>query len=918
MKNNLTKVLAVLLTLCMLMGMMIVPAVAEEGTQTDGVIVPDTSWYTPTTEEEIPEGEDNVYEIYTAAQLLGLSVLGQTNTFAEMTIKLMADIDLNPGWDATTTVASDKTVTLANAPANIWMPIPEFNGTIDGNGHTISGIYGYSNFTVPSSDVRPLGGFINTLENGEIKNLIVRNSLAVFESTSANSGTTRIHAGGFIGHVIDSTLDTLYVDIDAWAKFNYHMVIGGMICSFGTNSADKNYVGNVEDLVYAGSVGIIPASGGAYNHTTNGTNSRIGGMIGTNESWNATTAMALTMDNVAFIGNAFKPGKSSGDPLLCYTSGGNYNYKMGIDNSAIYISSTYWGADKNTTKGLTDVADDILNKEAVSDSTDTYAAAGWKSVTVADNVAYSNGAGAATIMLPGSVVDMINVSAFVQDTTSTNTAIEANTEWFGSESVVPEEPETPVFYLYDAADLLGLSVLANEGITFEDTIIKLMADIDLNPGWDATTKVENKVVTLANAPANVWTAIPEFNGTIDGNGHSISGIYGYTNFSVPASAVRVHGGFINTLKNGTIKNLIIKNSLSFFESTNGTSGTLRIHLGGLIGHVQDSTLTSLYVDMDTWAKFDYHYTLGGMICSLGTASSDRVYAGEIKDIVFAGTVGAISTTSNEYTTSGKRSSDKMRVAGMVAANTDWDYNKNVTLNMENIAFTGAFYWPGTATGDDLLCYTGSGNYNRAIGVNNAGNFYYYEEAGVATTKSAKALTDVADDIFKNLNASGNTTDTYADAGWVSVNVADNAAYANGAGLSTILLPGSVAAMLAANTQNLYLQKSVDGSAVRFIGVVNLTEAEMENFSALGFNLSMTYGGKTYTKTYTTTTVFTSLVANGETVDVSELGGTYFYAVEINGLDAAEGTVVFNVDGITVQAGETTANVYGSVTVEYTK
>ena len=81
---------------------------------------------------------------------------------------------------------------------------------------------------------------------------------------------------------------------------------------------------------------------------------------------------------------------------------------------------------------------------------------------------------------------------------------------------------------------------------------------------------------------------------------------------------------------------------------------------------------------------------------------------------------------------------------------------------------------------------------------------------------------------------------------------------------------------------------------------------------------MTYNGKTYTKTYTTTTVYTSLIANGNTVDVSELGGTYFYAVEINGLDAAEGTVVFNVDGITVQAGETTTNVYGSVTVEYTK
>ena len=92
----------------------------------------------------------------------------------------------------------------------------------------------------------------------------------------------------------------------------------------------------------------------------------------------------------------------------------------------------------------------------------------------------------------------------------------------------------------------------------------------------------------------------------------------------------------------------------------------------------------------------------------------------------------------------------------------------------------------------------------------------------------------------------------------------------------------------------------------------ISEEEFDNFSALGFDIAMTYNGKTYTNTYTTTTVYTSLMANGTPVSASEYGGTYFYAVEITGLDAATaGNVVFNVDGITIHAGETTTNVFGS-------
>ena len=120
-----------------------------------------------------------------------------------------------------------------------------------------------------------------------------------------------------------------------------------------------------------------------------------------------------------------------------------------------------------------------------------------------------------------------------------------------------------------------------------------------------------------------------------------------------------------------------------------------------------------------------------------------------------------------------------------------------------------------------------------------------------------------------------------------------------------------------NEAPIYVQKSLDGTKIRFIGVVNISEDELDDFSKLGFDIIMTYNGKKYTNTYTTTTVYTSLIANGTTVYASEYGGTYFYAIEITGLDAATSDVVFDVDGFTVNSGETTKNGFGGARVTFT-
>ena len=366
-------------------------------------LTPDTSWYNET---------DTVFEIYTAEQFLGISVLGQTNTFEGKTIKLMANINLNPTWDASSSVSSAGVVTMASAPNNVWTSIPVFKGTLDGNGYCVKGIYSSNNFTVPGSGVRAVGGFINELTGGCIKNLIVKNSFSFFESTTGKNGTTRIHVGGFIGHVVDASLITLYVDMDAWVRFDYHFNFGGMISALGTKN--ETYVGTIKDIVFAGTSGVVPTDSNVCTDAAKRSdNMRYGGVIAANMSWDNSKNIGVTMENVAFTGAAYKPtSKASGDEILCYTSGGAYNNGIGIDNAGFYHNAFAWNpateAPEYSPTTADSVADNVLNnKGSVGVADDTYAAAGWKSVNAEDNEAYANGAGLETILLPGSVVDML-------------------------------------------------------------------------------------------------------------------------------------------------------------------------------------------------------------------------------------------------------------------------------------------------------------------------------------------------------------------------------------------------------------------------------------------------------------------------------------------------------------------------------
>ncbi len=472
------------------------------------------------------------------------------------------------------------------------------------------------------------------------------------------------------------------------------------------------------------------------------------------------------------------------------------------------------------------------------------------------------------------------------------------------------DPGKSVYYLYTAADLLGLSALAKGGQNFAGKTVRLMADIDLNPGWDASTQISvNGTVTLASEPATKWLPIPKFSGTLDGNGYKISGIYTSVDYAVPSADARYMGGFIDVLEGATVQDLIVDNSLAYFTSSTAATGTNRIRIGGLFARVLDSTLDTIYADIDCWHKLPYHYTMGGMICEVGTAQEDFYYDGSISNLVYAGSTGRICSDGKWTSAEG---TSRIYSAGMIAQNHNASNGSTFCyVTLENLSFIGTAFRAQANTActfDALLAYTGGTGYSSGIAANNCTWYCYgaFDSNNPTVTATSVSNVELGDEAFDYTNRQGSPTagDTYDADNWTAVAFDNDAEVAE-----PILLPKTVVDMLNNSAYgSLAVQESDDGTAVRFVGILRLGEAELSSFSALQMTVTMEYEG-THTYTATTHTVYESILADGKTITASELGGDYFYMVEITDMDDATQDVDFNVSVAILT--ETATEVYGS-------
>ena len=223
--------------------------------------------------------------------------------------------------------------------------------------------------------------------------------------------------------------------------------------------------------------------------------------------------------------------------------------------------------------------------------------------------------------------------------------VSADTSWY--------DPSKSVFEISTAAELLGFVQLAatasaeNPGADnyFAGKTFKLTADIDLNPGWSGRVDVGGgRTAAVAPVvPDNVWTVIPSFSGTLDGQGHVIRGIYiaaAYnTDCYYDCSGYAVKGsGMFTALVGATIKDLIIQNSVIVYTDGEGaTIGTGWRHTGGIAGYAYAATtLDTIYSEMDIISTNTANTRIGGM---LGRVDWDDYFAPDnvqLRNLVYAG------------------------------------------------------------------------------------------------------------------------------------------------------------------------------------------------------------------------------------------------------------------------------------------
>ena len=201
----------------------------------------DTSWYNTT---------DDEFVIATSADLYGLAniVNAGTDTFESNTIYLVSDIEVNKGtattdgWKTSYTVDGKEHT---DGTSYEWVAISScdtegkstyaFNGTFDGQGHEISGVYA-------EVEQAGLGLFAATAEGSAIKNLKLVNSYFKNSSTYSYTGSIVGQCAGNLENVYSNA----YVEAIVFS--------GGLIGSIYANS--KNSEVQLDKCWFAGELNV--------------------------------------------------------------------------------------------------------------------------------------------------------------------------------------------------------------------------------------------------------------------------------------------------------------------------------------------------------------------------------------------------------------------------------------------------------------------------------------------------------------------------------------------------------------------------------------------------------------------------------------------------------------------------------------
>jgi len=546
-------------------GLKVFNEIVTESLELSNVVRPDKSWYK---EEEVRQ------EILDEADMYGfMKLMAEGNNFAGKEVYLMNDLE-NMNEVKADSIAKWKAGT--EVPNNKWISSTKFAGTLDGQMHTIKGIY--LNTTAAGG-----GLFGEITATGIVRNLYITDSL--FKSTNKELGSVAGYSAG--------TISTVYSDADIVSSEKNSGGIVGKISNSATvekcwfagdielsgaqgkqSGGITGYVANaganvsITDCLYTGSL--------TFTATSTNWALRIGGIIGGAHDYYTPT---ITLENCVSAGTVKHSTNSTNIYAVSAVYGGFDEYRVtklnlvnvyatngscGVDRiyhqykAADSTSTDATKAPKITGKGILKNTDALVGlagyQNTLLDFEDTWVA---RKDNVPGLVAFTN--------VLGETVSIANVE---------------QNNWYDANETV--------FGIGSASALKSLATYTNatNKLDFKGKMIYLTDDIEVN-------KVESGTLAAWKAGTGTlptsWTPIGQgisFYGTFDGRHHTISGIYMKVTNNTNTSRWTGYGLFARTASSSTLKNFSLVDSyFQVYDSNGNTNDSGYIaNLGSVVGY----------------------------------------------------------------------------------------------------------------------------------------------------------------------------------------------------------------------------------------------------------------------------------------------------------------------------------------------
>ena len=206
------------------------------------------------------------------------------------------------------------------------------------------------------------------------------------------------------------------------------------------------------------------------------------------------------------------------------------------------------------------------------------------------------------------------------------------------------------YVIATTADLYALPGLSNEGVTFKNRTIYVIADIVANTGIAGV----NGWTASEGQTAYRWTPVGNekyaFQGRFDGQGHTISGLY--TNASL------YYNGFFGNVYDADFKNFTLENSI--FKSTNITNTNDTPTASGTIVANGKFIMENIHSNAN----------ISNVAHHLGGLAGRATHESSVKNCWYSGTVYSRATSGN------------VRTGGLIG------YLLKGTNVIENCLFTG--------------------------------------------------------------------------------------------------------------------------------------------------------------------------------------------------------------------------------------